>query len=54
MLGLYKNQRSIPIWMSPFTPGSGPVRSSSVCSGIFVSEEGDGVGDKGVGRYHTS
>jgi len=35
--------------MSPFTPSSGPVRSSSVCSGFFISEEVDGIGDKGSG-----
>jgi len=35
--------------MSPLICSSGPVRSSSVCSGVFISEEVDGIGDKGSG-----
>lgn len=35
--------------MSPLTLSPGPMRSSSVCSGVFISEEVDGIGDKGSG-----
>ena len=51
-LSCTSNQEHYCIWRSPSSAASELSGSFSVFSGVLISEEVDGVGDRGARKYH--